>query len=298
MQPTASPSTSRRHCCQSLLALSAWGFGLSISTTAAATGLDSLFKKSVTDPARYFDGPMLEIAKAIRANDMPKLRRLAPGQNLAQPGREDMTLMWFAVQPGHLNTEAVKTLVSLGVDPAKQVIKNFGSVLDYVFMSRTKANDTTGLDLLRAMLDGGMSPKRVTDASSTTLLQKAAGVGSGSLEIVKLLLQRGTEINALDRLGQNALHEAVFATHADIALYLVQQGSRVDTYTVNGVSVAWSVSNAIKRTQASPLKTQFEQLRDLMIAKGVKWPPDSPDEVRDQMRARGEKVVVPSGKTR
>ena len=298
MHSTASPSSTRRRWCQSLLALSAWGFGLSMPTTAAATGFDPLFKKSVNDPARYFDGSMLEMAKAIRANDMAKVRRLAPGQNLAQTGREDMTLMWFAMQPGHVNPEAVKTLVSLGVDPATQVIKNFGSALDFVFMSRTKANDTTGLDLLRAMLDGGMSPQRVTDASNTTLLHSAAGPGSGSLEIVKLLLQRGTDINALDRLGRSALHDAINTNHIALALYLVQQGSRVDTRTINGVSVTWSVWNALGKMQAGPVKAQYEQLRDLMIAKGVQWPPDPPDVVRDQMRARGEKVVVPAGNKR
>lgn len=44
--------------------------------------------------------------------------------HLNQPGRQDMSLLWFAIQPGQLNTEAVKTLVSLGADPAANPIKD------------------------------------------------------------------------------------------------------------------------------------------------------------------------------
>ena len=78
-----------------------------------------------TNPEQFFDGRMLDMARAIQSNDMARLRQLAVGQNLNQPGRQDMSLLWFAIQPGQLNTEAVKTLVSLGADPAANPIKDF-----------------------------------------------------------------------------------------------------------------------------------------------------------------------------
>ena len=258
-------------------------------------GMGKIFK--TTNPEQFFDGRMLEMARAIQSNDMARLRQLAVGQNLNQPGRQDMSLLWFAMQPDQLNTEAVKTLVSLGADPAANPIKDFGSPLDYVFMSRKSPGDTTGLKLLQAMLDGGMSPNKV-DPYGTTLLQKASGPGSGSLALIQLLLQRGTDINARDSLGRTALYQSITADHTDIALYLVQHGAKWDTYTVNGVSIGWSVKWTLDRMQPGPVRTQFEQLRDLLISKGMKWPPDSPDVVRDQMRARGEEVVVPAGRKR
>jgi hypothetical protein len=46
------------------------------------------------------------------------------------------------------------------------------------------------------------------------------------------------------------------------------------------------------------MRPQYEQLRDLIIKKGAKWPPDPPEVVRDQMRAQGIKPVVPLGHKR
>ena len=289
MHQTPSPSPVRRQWCKSLLALCALAAGSQVQ------GMGKIMK--TTNPEQFFDGRMLEMARAIQSNDMVRLRQLAVGQNLNQPGRQDMSLLWFAMQPDQLNTEAVKTLVSLGADPAANPIKDFGSPLDYVFMSRKSPGDTTGLKLLQAMLDGGMSPNKV-DPYGTTLLQMAAGPGSASLAIIQLLLQRGADVNVRDSIGGSALYEAITVNHIDIARYLVEHGAKVDASTVNGVSVGWSVKRRLDTLQPGPLRTQFEQLRDLLISKGMKWPPDSPDVVRDQMRARGERVVVPAGKTR
>ena len=290
MDCTPSSSRVRRQWCKSLLALCALAAGSQVQ------GMGKILK--TTNPEQFFDGRMLEMARAIQSNDMVRLRQLAVGQNLNQPGRQDMSLLWFAMQPDQLNTEAVKTLVSLGADPAANPIKDFGSPLDYVFMSRKSPGDTTGLKLLQAMLDGGMSPNN-TALGSMTPLQKAARSGSSfSLEMVKLLLQRGADINARDRIGGSALYDAITSENPHIAQYLVQHGAKVDTYTVGGVTMGWSVKLRLDRMQPGPVRTQFEQLRDLLISKGMKWPPDAPDVVRDQMRARGERVVVPAGKKR
>ena len=289
MYQTPSPSPVRRQWCKSLLAVCA------LAGVMQVQGMGKIMK--TTNPEQFFDGRMLDMARAIQSNDMVRLRQLAVGQNLNQPGRQDMSLLWFAMQPDQLNTEAVKTLVSLGADPAANPIKDFGSPLDYVFMSRKSPGDTTGLKLLQAMLDGGMSPNK-TEPDGTTLLQMAVGPGSASLAIIQLLLQRGADINARDRIGGSALYDAITSENPHIAQYLVQHGAKVDTYTVNGVTMGWSVKLRLDRMQPGPVRTQFEQLRDLLISKGMKWPPDSPDVVRDQMRARGERVVVPAGKTR
>ena len=289
MDCTPSSSRVRRQWCKSLLALCALAAGSQVQ------GMGKIMK--TTNPEQFFDGRMLDMARAIQSNDMARLRQLAVGQNLNQPCRQDMSLLWFAMQPDQLNTEAVKTLVSLGADPAANPIKDFGSPLDYVFMSRKSPGDTTGLKLLQAMLDGGMSPNK-TEPDGTTLLQMAAGPGSASLAIIQLLLQRGADINARDRIGGSALYDAITSENPHIAQYLVQHGAKVDTYTVNGVTMGWSVKLRLDRMQPGPVRTQFEQLRDLLISKGMKLPPDAPDVVRDQVRTRGERVVVPAGKKR
>lgn len=245
----------------------------------------------------FFVGRKLEIARAIEAGDMTAVRSLAPGVDLSAPGNRNMTLMWFAMlpgTPGHPNYEAVRTLVSLGVDPETQIAQGIGSALEYTFITRSDPDDRTGLLFLQAMLDGGLSPNYLQPHGST-LLQRAAGPG-GTLEHVKLLLQRGADINAKDSIGGTALDEAVDTDHPDIGIYLVERGARVDTYIVNGASTAWAVHLTLQRMRPDhAIYKQFELLRDLMIARGAKWPPDPPEVVRERMRAQGLTPAVPPG---
>lgn len=54
----------------------------------------------------------------------------------------------------------------------------------------------------------------------------------GRLDAVKLLLDRGADINARDRLGETALISALLRTQLDVAEYLIDKGADV---TVEGV---------------------------------------------------------------
>jgi hypothetical protein len=269
------------------------GCGLSDSAYPYATG-NAMFGQKTYTPEEFFSGRQLEIARAIDAGDMGQVRKLAPGADLTTPGKQDMTLMWYAIL--HQNYPAVQTLVALGLDPDKQFAHGIGSALYYAMLSRKDPSDQTGIRLLQAMFDGGFSPNYKTPAG-TPLLQRAAGPG-GSLETVQLLLERGANINARDSLGRTALTDAITATNPDIALYLVNHGADVNTYTVNGVTVGWFVAGPLERLKPGSVRIQYEQLRDLMIKKGAKWPPDPPEVVRDQMRAQGIKPVVPLGHKR
>jgi len=233
----------------------------------------------------FFKERYLMMAQAIEQNNMTQLKQLGRGQDLSQKGDKDMDLMWFAI--ARENFDAIRTLVELGVNPDKQLADGIGSALDFAFM---KHDDTRYLE---AMLDGGLSPNYPGD---DLMLQRGV---FGGLEHVKLLLQRGTRINERDSIGATALDEAISRRKPDIAIYLVQQGADFNTYTTNGASTTWAVHLAVNGTEpGNPIHEKFLALRDLMIEKGAKWPPDSPPEVREQMRARGETPVVPRGHTR
>jgi len=236
----------------------------------------------------FFKGHYLPMAQAIERNDMTQLKQLAQGQDLSLKGEKDMDLMWFAIM--RENFDAIRTLVELGVNPDKQLAKGIGSALQASFM---KHDD---IRYLKAMLDGGLSSNHQHPDYHPMLHR---GV-FGGLEHVKLLLQRGTRINERTTyVGYTALDEAISRRKPDIAIYLLQQGANFNTYTVNGASTTWAVHLAINGTRpGNPVHEKFLKLRDTMIAKGAKWPPDSPVEVREQMRARGETPVVPRGHTR
>lgn len=244
----------------------------------------------------YFVGRKLKIAQAMDAGDMAQVRRLAQGEDIAAPADKGMTLLLYAMQPARPNYEAVKTLVALGVDPDTQIAQGLGSALNVALAPRTDPQDPYSLLMLKAMLDGGLSPNK-TLKDGTTLLQRAAGPGGGLIEPVELLLQRGADINAQDSIGGTALTTAI-GLHPDIGIYLMRHGAKIDTFTKTGLTPAWAVSTAINRYQPGPFRTKHEQLRDLMIAKGAKWPPDSPEMVREQMRAKGLTPAIPPGHKR
>ena len=237
--------------------------------------------------SKFFKGHYLLMAQAIERNDMEQLKQLAQGQDLTLKGEKDMDLMWFAIM--RENFDAIRTLVELGVNPDEQIAQGLGSALHAAFLKR---NDTR---FLQAMLDGGLSPNH-RHPGHKLILQRGV---SAELEHVKLLLERGTRINDRDSIGGTALDEAIDRMKPDIGIYLVQQGADFNTYTAIGSSTSWAVELSINDTRpGNPIHEQFLELRDLMIEKGAKWPPDSPMEVRDQMRARGENPPVPPGQPR
>jgi hypothetical protein len=134
----------------------------------------------------FFSGRQLEIARAIEANDMTQMHTLVPDVDLAASGQKNMTLLWFAML--RRNYEAVKTLVTLGVNPDTQIMQGIGSALTYTMMPRKDHSDQTGIRLLQAMLDGGLSPNYKTPGGDP-LVQRAAGPW-GTPAAVQLLGKR------------------------------------------------------------------------------------------------------------
>jgi len=225
----------------------------------------------------FFTGPYLAMAQAIDANDWPTLTRLAQANDPARPGQRGMTLMWYAIQPAKPNFAAISALVKLGVNPDTQVAEGLGTATGYALKS-------ADLRYLQALLDGGLSPNHKTD-DHRELLQLAAGA-LGSLAHVKLLVERGARVDLRDSIGGTALHTAVSTMQADIALYLIAHGAPLDSFKSNGVTVAWSVQGIIQRQQPGPMRTAFEQVRDEMARRGVKFPADPPDVVRQRHDSR------------
>lgn len=240
--------------------------------------------KKYYPPTDFFVGRELELARAIEREDLPEIRALAPGVDLNAKARQDMTLLIYAMMND--KCASVSELVRLGAKPDENIIQGIGSVIDHAIYNKN-------LRYLTALLDGRLSVN-YQDSDKTPLIQRAAGPG-GSLDHVKLLVSRRANVNLRDSIGGTALTEAIGTLKPDIAIYLVEQRADVNTYDVGGVSAGWAAQFAINRQQPGPLRTKFEQLRDLMIQKGAKFPPDPPEVVRDRMRAQGLKPAVPPG---
>ena len=232
--------------------------------------------------AEFFDGRHLEAAQAIKSGNIEHLRLAARGLDIDKPGKKEMTLLWFAIM--NKNFEAIRVLVRLGSNPGGQVAQGLGIPVDYALRN-------TDLRFLGAMLDGGMSVN-LAGESDETVLHKAAGAFGATIDHVKLLVARGADLDRPNQIGETPLLSAIFTNQPERALYLLEQGAKVNAYTSMGVTPASAVESAINGQQpGSPMRRDFERLRDRMIVHGVKFPPDPPDKVRAWMKTQGMRVA-------
>lgn len=245
----------------------------------AATGC-SMNRFNASD---FFEGQRLDAARAIANGNIEQLRAATLGLDIDKPGKKEMTLLWFAIM--EKNFEAIRYLVKTGSRPDGQVAEGLGMPIDYALRNKD-------LRFLKAMLDGGLPVNLATPTAHRSLLHKAAGAFGASIEHVKLLVERGADLDAKDDLGETALCAAIDTNQPDRAMYLLDRGASAVIYSVGGVTPAWAVHLTIESQQpGSPMRRDFERLRDRMIVRGAKFPPDPPEKVRAWMKTQGMRVA-------
>ncbi|MEX3814191.1 ankyrin repeat domain-containing protein [Paraburkholderia sp. BR13439] len=221
----------------------------------------------------FFSGPQLELAQAIERGDMEQVTRLAPKTDLNTPGRKNMTMLFFAFQealqrdPHRL--AVASAVLRAGADPL-QAVPDFGSPLGVILNSSHP-------EFLRAMLDGGVDPNLVYKGDP--LIFFVAGEStSGSLE---LLVERGADVNRRDSLRNSVLYEALANRALDQIDYLLDHGANPNTYNINGESFPLGIWDDINTfAPDSPAYRKLVEIRDRIIRMGMKWPPETPEQIR------------------
>ncbi len=117
------------------------------------------------------------------------------------------------------------------------------------------ASKVTDVEAMQVLLEGGADPL-VPSAENTTPLMVAAGLDiwnpgedGGSLggqeeevlEAVRMLVELGNDVNAVNDLGETALHGAAFRGVNIVVEYLVEQGARIDARDRNGWT-PWAIA--------------------------------------------------------
>jgi ankyrin repeat protein len=104
-------------------------------------------------------------------------------------------------------------------------------------MRAAKAMD---IDIMKALLDHGADPSRALANGTTTLAVALTGRGSPALtpdtpmfQAVRLLLERGADVNATGTNGATLLHQSVNRGEAFVRL-LVEHGARLDLRDAGG----------------------------------------------------------------
>jgi len=194
-----------------------------------------------------------QMMQAIYAHDLVELQKLISEQDLKDSLFIPMTVDLFNVAIEGDFFDVISLLIQLGLDPDAQS-QSSESALTSVFYDRQ--NRTLHL---QAMLDGGLSPNHHTPKG--TLLYQAA---SCSLEITKLLIERGANIDTQNNEQKTALDHAIEKEKIDIALYLVEQGSNFSEITAQIIE-----KKLQKITSDSSQFDDLNTLHNLMLEMGI-----------------------------
>jgi ankyrin repeat protein len=139
------------------------------------------------------------------------------------------------------------------------------------FLTAALAGDMTVMKLL---LKHGADP-HIPTFSGTTALMAAAGVNwvfdqtfdegqPALLEVVKLCVELGMDVNAVNAMGLTALHGAANRGSNDIIRYLVQQGARLDVKDAEGrTPLTWAEGVFLATHPARPKPASIALLKEL-----------------------------------
>jgi uncharacterized protein len=142
------------------------------------------------------------------------------------------------------------------------------------FITAALAGDVTVMKLL---LKHGADPNLTTFAG-TTALMAAAGVNwqfdqtydegqAALMEAVKLCVELGLDINAINSMGLTAMHGAANRGSDDIIKYLASLGAKVDVKDKEGrTPLAWAEGVFLATIPAKPKPSSIALLKQLMAA--------------------------------
>ena len=182
--------------------------------------------------------------------------------------------------------EFVKKIVAKGANVNAKMTKRTNVGLSSLNTSGATpfllAARTGDAELMRLLAQLGADPL-MPNADNTTPLMVAAGVGTRSpgedagtnaevLEAVKVAIELGNDINAVDKRGETAMHGAAYKQVPEAAQYLLDHGAKIEVFNQKN-SHGWTalrIAEGVHRgmnLRASPETAAV--IRKAMSAAGV-----------------------------
>ena len=243
-------------------------------------------------PETYFTaGPALAAARAIRAEDAAALASaFAAGLDPNQPGSKGVTLLLWAY--AHHSVLMLQALVRHGADvnqqlhlPHERPANEGGPWLENTHLLNL-ATEGPQDKLLVALLDLGANPS-VKDYRDIPALQNAIYINN--YERMKLLLERGADINGTDSAGATAASLLAALNYFEMAYCLLERGA--DWRAEEG-AIAYHVQESEIGNEES-IQWQIK-VKHWLLAHGVKFPvPTGGAERYTAIRAKWE--ATPQG---
>ncbi len=162
-------------------------------------------------------------------------------------------------------------------------------------LNKTKATpfllaaETGDVPLMQLLLELGADPKLVNVDHCTPLLaatgvgilsngDESAGTEDDAIEAVELLLKLGDDINAVDDMGNTAIHGATYENRYKLIDYLAQQGVDIEVWNRKNKR-GWTPLDIAQGHRPGNFRLapeSIEVLERLMRAAGIEPPPARP----------------------
>ena len=150
---------------------------------------------------------LIEFVEAVEQGDLLKVRHLLKTDidvNKFPFSINNNSPLSVAVAFGH--SEIVKALLSAGAYP-------YG----YTLLQLESNSTETALAILSLLIDAGIDVNFPLEEADTILMKVA---GKGNLDLVKLLVEAGANVNQTNQLGESALMYAVYHPWLEVYEYL------------------------------------------------------------------------------
>lgn len=197
----------------------------------------------ITTDKVFADPRVAQLANAAQDGDLTRIEKLVKAGALVKfIGQEGMTVTHYALRARRNAPQVMEFLLKAGADPIS-MLSNGNNVPHYA-VSRDNADP----EVVKVLLAHGIEPNWFPPPSGRyqkmSLLQDA--IMGKNLPVIKLLVERGADLNYVHPFSGSALHFALDGTDFYMAAYLVEAG--IDLKLLDSTSPEIKNPRAIKQT--------------------------------------------------
>lgn len=178
----------------------------------------------------FREGPLREIAQAIRSNDTATVTRIAPTVDVNSRGYMDLTLLMLTLRQLEKNPTDLtnlRTLLKAGANP------NLKSGGEFPLAVAIQQSDHSGAEPATLLLKAGANPNTI-DQFGTPLFYAGTYI-TAPPEVMATLLENGADITIKDKNGLSIVFDAAQTNNWKAVLLLLERGvDYKNGRTVNG----------------------------------------------------------------
>ncbi|WP_161124586.1 ankyrin repeat domain-containing protein [Malikia spinosa] len=196
----------------------------------------------ITTDKVFADPRVAQLANAAQDGDLTRIEKLIKaGTPVKFVGQEGMTVTHYALRARRNAPQVMELLLKAGADPISMLSN--GKTVPHYAVARNNADPEVVKVLMTHGIGANWFP--ATGVYYDRSMLQAAVMGK-NLPVIKLLVERGADLNYVDPFSGSALHLALDGTDFYIPAYLVNAG--IDIELLDSTSPEIKNPRAIKQT--------------------------------------------------